>query len=327
MSSSTMSPTPVTASAAAGEPATLEEAFLPDIDFDPDEVDVAIIGGGFGGLLMGAELRKAGYESIRVIEKAGDFGGTWYWNRYPGAMCDVESYCYLPLLEELAYMPKHKYSFAPEIFEHSRAIARHFGLYDNACLHTSVVEMRWDDDQAQWIISTDRGDRMRARFVAMANGPLNRPKLPGIAGIDSYEGHTFHTSRWDYDYTGGNSEGDLTKLADKRVGIIGTGATAVQCIPHLGESAKELFVFQRTPSSIDVRANRETDPEWAAAWSASPRGASWSAARNTRLTASSSRPVSKWARPTPGEPDTTSSDGAARRCRTSGPTGSRPSTA
>ncbi|WP_420441001.1 flavin-containing monooxygenase [Candidatus Poriferisodalis sp.] len=229
-----------------------------------DEVDVAIIGGGFGGLLMGAELRKAGYESIRVIEKAGDFGGTWYWNRYPGAMCDVESYCYLPLLEELAYMPKHKYSFAPEIFEHSKAIARHFGLYDNACLQTSVAEMRWDDDQAQWIISTDRGDRMRARFVAMANGPLNRPKLPGISGIDSYEGHTFHTSRWDYDYTGGNSEGDLTKLTDKRVGIIGTGATAVQCIPHLGEWAKELFVFQRTPSSIDVRNNCETDPQWAA---------------------------------------------------------------
>ena len=312
MSSSTMSPTPVTANAEASEPATLEAAFLADIDFDPDElrdryraerdkrlrddgneqyvevvgdfsnyvddpytervereplfdeVDVAIIGGGFGGLLMGAELRKAGYESIRVIEKAGDFGGTWYWNRYPGAMCDVESYCYLPLLEELAYLPKHKYSFAPEIFEHSKAIARHFGLYDNACLQTSVAEMRWDDSQAQWIISTDRGDRMRARFVAMANGPLNRPKLPGIAGIDSYEGHTFHTSRWDYDYTGGNSEGGLTKLADKRVGIIGTGATAVQCIPHLGESAKELFVFQRTPSSIDVRANRETDPEWAA---------------------------------------------------------------
>lgn len=312
MSLSTTSPTPSAADAPASEPLSLEQVFLPGMDFDPDalrdryrverdkrlrddaneqyvevvgdfsnyvddpytervereplfdEVDVAIIGGGFGGLLMGAELRKAGYESIRVIEKAGDFGGTWYWNRYPGAMCDVESYCYLPLLEELAYMPKHKYSFAPEIFEHSKAIARHFGLYDNACLQTSVAEMRWDDDQAQWIISTDRGDRMRARYVAMANGPLNRPKLPGISGIDSYEGHTFHTSRWDYDYTGGNSEGELTKLTDKRVGIIGTGATAVQCIPHLGEWAKELFVFQRTPSSIDVRNNCETDPQWAA---------------------------------------------------------------
>ncbi len=244
----------------------VDDPYTENVEREPffDEVEVAIIGGGFGGLLMGAQLRKAGYENIRVIEKAGDFGGTWYWNRYPGAMCDVESYCYLPLLEELAYLPKHKYSFAPEIFEHSKAIARHFGLYDNACLQTSVSEMRWDDDRAQWIISTDRGDRMRANYVAMANGPLNRPKLPGIPGIDSYEGHTFHTSRWDYDYTGGNSEGGLVNLADKRVGIIGTGATAVQCIPHLGESAKELFVFQRTPSSIDVRNNCETDPEWAA---------------------------------------------------------------
>ena len=229
-----------------------------------DTVECLFIGGGFSALLTSARLREYGVESIRLVERGADVGGTWYWNRYPGAMCDVESYCYLPLLEELAYMPKHKYSFAPEIFEHSKAIARHFGLYDNACLQTSVAEMRWDDDQAQWIISTDRGDRMRARYVAMANGPLNRPKLPGISGIDSYEGHTFHTSRWDYDYTGGNSEGELTKLTDKRVGIIGTGATAVQCIPHLGEWAKELFVFQRTPSSIDVRNNCETDPQWAA---------------------------------------------------------------
>ncbi len=228
-----------------------------------DEVQVAVIGGGFGGLLMGGRLREAGFDSIRVIEKAGDFGGTWYWNRYPGAMCDVESYCYLPLLEELNYVPKHKYSYAPEIFEHSKAIARHYNLYENACLQTGVTEIRWDDAAGRWIISTDRGDRMRAQFLAMANGPLNRPKLPGIPGITSFKGHTFHTSRWDYDYTGGNSEGSLTGLADKRVAIIGTGATSVQCIPHLGESAQHLYVFQRTPSSIDVRNNRETDPEWA----------------------------------------------------------------
>jgi cyclohexanone monooxygenase len=229
-----------------------------------DEVDVAVIGGGFGGLLVGARLREAGFERIRLIEKAGDVGGTWYWNRYPGAMCDVESYVYLPLLEELGYTPKHKYSFAPEILEHSRAIARHYRLYDDACFQTGVTELRWDDADDRWIISTDRGDRMKAQFIAMANGPLSRPKLPGIPGINEFRGYTFHTSRWDYGYTGGDSSGNLNGLAGKRVGIIGTGATAVQCIPHLGEWAEHLYVFQRTPSSVDVRNNRETDPAWAA---------------------------------------------------------------
>jgi cation diffusion facilitator CzcD-associated flavoprotein CzcO len=229
-----------------------------------DTVEVAIIGGGFGGLLAGARLREAGFTDLRVIEKAADFGGTWYWNRYPGAMCDVDSYCYLPLLEELGYMPKHKYSFAPEIFEHSKRIARHFNLYDNACMQTSVTDLSWDEAEGYWTISTDRGDKMRARYVAMANGPLSRPKLPGIEGINEFKGHTFHTSRWDYSYTGGSSAGNLTGLKDKRVGIIGTGATGVQCIPHLGEWAKELYVFQRTPSSIDVRNNAETDLDWAA---------------------------------------------------------------
>ena len=229
-----------------------------------DRVEIAVIGGGFGGLLMAARMKEAGFDDIRVIEKAGDFGGTWYWNRYPGAMCDVESYCYLPLLEELNYIPEHKYSFAPEILEHSRRIARNYDLYDNACLQTCITNLTWDETTEHWIIETDRGDKMRARYVAMANGPLSRPKLPGIQGINDYQGHTFHTSRWDYAYTGGDSYGNLTNLRDKRVGIIGTGATAVQCIPHVGEWAKELYVFQRTPSSIDVRNNAKTDAEWAA---------------------------------------------------------------
>src|SRR3954454_23737467 len=213
---------------------------------------------------MGARLREAGVERIRLIEKAGDVGGTWYWNRYPGAMCDVESYVYLPLLEEMGYIPQHKYSFAPEIFEYSKAIARRYGLYEGALFQTGVTEMRWDDADGRWIVSPDRGDRMRAQFIAMANGPLSRPKLPGIPGINEFRGYTFHTSRWDYGYTGGDSYGNLTGLADKRVGIIGTGATAIQCIPHLAPSAKELYVFQRTPSSVDVRGNRETDAAWAA---------------------------------------------------------------
>ncbi len=229
-----------------------------------DDVEFAIIGGGFGGLLMGARLREAGFEKIRVVESAGDFGGTWYWNRYPGAMCDVESYCYLPLLEELGYMPKHKYSFAPEILEHSRHIARHYNLYDDALMQTGVTELRWDEAAARWIVSTNRGDRFTAQYIAMANGPLSRPKLPGIPGINEFKGYTFHTSRWDYRYTGGDSFGNLTGLKDKTVGIIGTGATAVQCIPHLGEWTKQLYVFQRTPSSIDVRNNAPTDPKWAA---------------------------------------------------------------
>ena len=230
-----------------------------------DEVEFTVIGGGFGGLLMGARLREAGFEHIRVIENAGDFGGTWYWNRYPGAMCDVESYVYLPLLEELGYMPKHKYSFAPEILEHSRNIARHYRLYDDALLQTAVTELRWEDDASRWLISTNRGDEFRTQYVAMANGPLSRPKLPGIPGMGDFRGHTFHTSRWDYGYTGGDNTGNLTGLADKSVGIIGTGATAIQCVPHLGASAKQLYVFQRTPSSVDVRNNAETDPAWAAA--------------------------------------------------------------
>jgi cyclohexanone monooxygenase len=229
-----------------------------------DHVDVAVIGGGFGGLLMGARLREAGVERIRVVESAGDFGGTWYWNRYPGAMCDVESYCYLPLLEELSYIPRHKYSFAPEILEHSRAIARHYRLYDDALLQTAITGLEWDEAGKCWIVSTHRGDRFTAQYVAMACGPLSRPKLPGIPGIHDFAGHTFHTSRWDYGYTGGDSSGGLTGLKDKRAGIIGTGATSVQCVPHLGEWAKELYVFQRTPSSVDVRNNAQTDPAWIA---------------------------------------------------------------
>jgi cation diffusion facilitator CzcD-associated flavoprotein CzcO len=236
------------------------------IERDPlsDDTEVIVIGGGFGGLLAGARLREHGVTSIRLIEKGGDFGGTWYWNRYPGAMCDVESYVYLPLLEELSYVPSEKYVHAAEILAHSQAIGEHYGLYDNACLQTEVTAMRWDQGEQRWIVSTNRGDEMRAKFVTMANGPLHRPKLPGIEGINEFAGHTFHTSRWDYDYTGGGPSGGLTGLAGKRVGIVGTGATAVQCVPHLGEGAAALSVFQRTPSSIDVRNNRATDPAWAA---------------------------------------------------------------
>ncbi|HWC40243.1 MAG TPA: NAD(P)/FAD-dependent oxidoreductase [Acidimicrobiales bacterium] len=229
-----------------------------------DDVTVALIGGGLAGLVAGARLKQAGIDDVRIIEKGGGFGGTWYWNRYPGAQCDVESYIYLPLLEECGYVPTEKYAHAPEILEHCHRIAEHFGLYDKACLSTEVTGVEWDAERSRWVIHTNRGDEMTARFLVMGNGPLHRPKLPGIPGIESFKGHSFHTSRWDYDYTGGDSNGDLWKLGDKRVGIIGTGATAVQVVPHLARSAAQVYVFQRTPSSIDVRGNRPTDPAWAA---------------------------------------------------------------
>jgi cyclohexanone monooxygenase len=243
----------------------LDDPYTAPVERAPltDAVEVAIIGGGFGGLLVAARLRQSGIDDIRLIEKGGDFGGTWYWNRYPGAACDVESYIYLPLLEELGYVPKEKYSRAPEILEHTRNIAHHFGLYERACLGTEVTDLRWDEGGRRWIVATNRGDRIRARFVVMANGPLHRPKLPGIPGVETFRGHSFHTSRWDYAYTGGNSDGHLDRLHDKVIGVIGTGATAVQCVPHLAAGAKHLYVFQRTPSSIDVRDNRPTDPAWA----------------------------------------------------------------
>jgi cyclohexanone monooxygenase len=225
-------------------------------------VDVLIVGGGFGGLMAGAQLRAAGFEDISIVDKAGDFGGTWYWNRFPGAACDTESYIYLPLLEETGYMPVSKYAFGPEIFAHAQRIGRHYDLYGSALFLTTITEMRWLNDAGRWRVTTDRGDDLRARFVILAGGPLNRPKLPGIKGIETFKGHTFHTARWDYAYTGGSPAGNLTGLADKRVGIIGTGATSVQCVPHLGRSSKELFVFQRTPSAVDLRNDRPTDPEW-----------------------------------------------------------------
>ena len=228
------------------------------------DVEVLIAGGGFGGLLSAVRLQQAGVTDVHILERAGDFGGTWYWNRYPGAACDTESYTYMPLLEETATMPTARYAKGPELFAHCQRIGRHFDLYRRASFQTTISELRWDDATSRWTVKTDRGDVFRARFVVMAGGTaLGRPKLPGVPGLMSFKGHTFHTSRWDYGYTGGDSTGGLTKLTDKRVGIIGTGATAVQCIPHLGGSAKELYVFQRTPSSVDVRADRPTDPAWA----------------------------------------------------------------
>ncbi|OMC51157.1 monooxygenase [Mycobacterium sp. IS-2888] len=227
-----------------------------------EDIDVAVLGGGFGGLLCAAYLKKAGVDDVRIIELGGDFGGVWYWNRFPGLQCDNESYCYIPLLEELNYIPSKKFADGTEIYEHCRRIGKHFGLYDSAIFSTQVRALHWDEDIKRWRVSTNRDDDIRARFVVMASGPFHRPKLPGIPGINDFKGHSFHSSRWDYEYTGGDSNGGLHKLADKRVAVVGTGATAVQIVPFLGRDAKQLYVFQRTPSSVGARNNTPTDPEW-----------------------------------------------------------------
>jgi len=235
-----------------------------------DTCDVLVIGAGFGGLLLWAKLQKAGFTDVRYCEKGGDVGGTWYWNRYPGIACDVESYSYLPLLEETGYFPSMKFASGFEILEYCQLLAERYGFYDRCLFHTTVERTDWDESAQCWIVQTDRGDRMRARVVVLANGILTTPKLARIEGMSSFQGESFHTSRWNYH----------VDLAGKRVGIIGTGATAVQVIPELAKVVSELVVFQRTPSTIDVRDQRATQPEEIEAWKHEP---GWNLARRSRL--------------------------------------------
>jgi cyclohexanone monooxygenase len=235
-----------------------------------DECEILVIGAGFSGILLWQKLRAAGFVDVRFCEKGGDVGGTWYWNRYPGIACDVESYSYLPLLEEMEYFPTMKFASGFEIFEYCQKMAENLGFYDRCLFHTTVEKTEWDEEAARWTVHTDRGDAMRARFVILANGILTTPKLARIAGQESFEGDVFHTSRWRYD----------VPLDGKRVGIIGTGATAVQAIPELAKIAGELYVFQRTPSTIDVRDQRQTTQEEIDAWAGEP---GWALSRRARF--------------------------------------------
>ncbi len=223
---------------------------------------VIVVGGGYGGLLMGARLYEAGITDVRIIEVGGDFGGVWYWNRYPGAMCDIEAHTYLPLIEELGWIPKHRYAYAPEMRALSRKIGETYHLYDKACFQTVVTSARWDDTANRWMVTTDRGDKLTCDFFVVSCGRMSIPKFPSLPGVDEYAGHIFHTSRWDYDYTGGRDDGQLTGLAEKRVGVVGTGATALQVVPAVAPHVKELVVFQRTPSTVGVRGQREVGPDW-----------------------------------------------------------------
>ena len=236
----------------------------PGFTRDPvvEETTVVIVGGGFAGMLTAIDLGKHGITDVRIVEKAGDFGGTWYWNRYPGCMCDVESYVYLPLLEETGFMPTEHYASATEIFEYSKLLARTFDLYPRALFQTDVTGADWDEEADRWLVTTNRGDRLSSRFIVLAGGILHKAKLPGIPGIEEFAGKAFHTSRWDYGITGGSPTEPMDGLADLRVGIIGTGATSVQVVPQVARVAKELFVFQRTPGAVGVRNQQPTDPEW-----------------------------------------------------------------
>jgi cyclohexanone monooxygenase len=228
-----------------------------------EDLDVAIVGGGWTGVLAGYHLMKLGVANFRNIDHAGDFGGVWYWNRYPGVQCDNDAYCYLPLLEETGFMPSKKFADGSEIYDYFKLIADRFGLYKGALFHTLVTALRWDEALGRWRVSTNRGDEIRARFVVMAGGVMNMPKLPGVPGIHGFKGKMFHTARWDYDYTGGDWKNPaLSKLADKRVAIVGTGATAIQAVPYLAQYARQLYVLQRTPSNVEERPNPPTDPAW-----------------------------------------------------------------
>ncbi|KAF5601190.1 cyclohexanone 1 2-monooxygenase [Fusarium pseudocircinatum] len=238
---------------------------------DGDSCDFAIVGTGIGALLFAARLIQAGVraENLRFIDTAAGWGGTWYWNRYPGLMCDVESYIYMPLLEETGYIPKNKYSTGKEIREHLERVAAKYGLTDRVWFRTRMDECVWDDEKQEWVmklVELVHGGKeheavtVTSRFVILTTGLMLVPQVPRIKGIESFTGDCFHPARWDYNSTGGTPDDpSMVRLKDKRVGLIGTGASAIQILPELAKWSKEVYVFQRTPSAVAARYNRQTD--------------------------------------------------------------------
>nr|GAT53182.1 predicted protein [Mycena chlorophos] len=231
----------------------------PSVLNDGDEVGHLVLGAGYGGLLFAVRLLQSGAakaDDLRMVDDAAGFGGTWYWNRYPGLMCDVESYIYMPLLEETGYMPKHRYAYGDELRLHAERIAEKWALQGRAQWRTKYRKAVWDGEKGRWDVSLEenrgRGEATRefvvhARFVYAVSGPFVGPHIPRLEGLDAFAGKMFHTSRWDYAATGGTPQApesedgsawwDLPGLKGKRVGIIGTGATAIQVVPQLARNA------------------------------------------------------------------------------------------
>lgn len=241
---------------------------------DGGRCKIVIYGSGFGGLLAAIKCLDGGAakspQDILIVDPAGGFGGTWYWNRYPGLMCDVESYVYLPLLEQTGYMPTRRYASGEEIRQYCNMLAKQWKLEDRAMFQSSGKTLKWENDH--WvceIIEQPKGVpaktvTFRAQYVILASGAFTYPKIPNVPGLETFQGATLHTARWDYKVTGGTPGNPvMDKLKDKRVAIVGTGATAIQVVRELAKYAKELYVVQRTPSAVGVRGNRDTDPdEW-----------------------------------------------------------------
>ncbi|KAK7967975.1 phenylacetone monooxygenase [Apiospora aurea] len=216
-----------------------------------------IVGAGHSGLIHAYHLIKAGFDpkDLVIVDNAGGWGGTWYWNRYPGLQCDVEGYCYLPLLQESGFVPQNRYSHGEEIRQNAEHIAAKFGLQGMFC--TSLVVADWNESDGRWDVTLRRQlgpaheelnvpFTVSTQFLITATGPLSSMSIPALPGLDDFrrEKKVFHAARWDYDYTGGSTtDPHMVNLRDKVVGIVGTAATAVQAVPELAKWAQHLYVF------------------------------------------------------------------------------------
>ncbi|SDB69330.1 flavin-containing monooxygenase [Belnapia rosea] len=223
------------------------------------KIDAVIVGAGFGGMYMLHRLRGLGISAV-VLEQADDVGGTWYWNRYPGARCDVESmqysYSFSPELQQ-SWHWSERFASQPEILRYAAHVADTLDLRRDIRFETQVTSARYDEASGLWTVETDRGDRITALYCIMATGCLSSAKLPEIAGRDSFGGATYHTGHWPH---------DGVDFSGKRVAVIGTGSSAIQAIPVIARQAAHLTVFQRTPNFSIPSRNAPMDDDYESWW-------------------------------------------------------------